>query len=502
MLKSLKSSVTNTLVYGLGNLASKLVGFILIPIYTNYFSTEVYGILGIVEVSIAALISIFCFALYQAFYRWYWDKQYSDRQKSIFFTLLVFLFFVVLLLVANSWLFAYNISVFLFGFSTFSDIVKLLFVVSGLQILMQLVSTLMQLQQKAKRYTYSSFLTLALQLSFTLYFIIKLKLGLEGIYYAQLISFFAYFLFNLSYIIENSRLKIELMIFKDMFKYALPLLLSNIAALVLSITDRYFLRIFGSLSDLGVYQFGYKIANTLSVLIISSAQMAVNPLLFQKIDDPNNKRFYSKVLTYFTFVTMLFVLGFVFFSFEIVKLLGRNIDYWPSIKIIPIIVFGILFSMMKDTVSIGLYAKKRTDIMSTIVIIIAIFSIFINWVLISYFDSIGAAVSFLISQFLFFILIYFYAQKYFYVPYELLKIAKMVIIGLCLYLISIFVNDLDLLIRLIIKLFLVAIFPILLYFWRFFEPVEIQSIKGAVFKWRNPVNWKSNITELLKGGKA
>ena len=91
MLKSLKLSFTNTLIYGVGNLASKLVGFILIPIYVKYFSTSTYGVLGLLEVTGIALSSILGLALSQALYRWYWDEEYATQKKSVFSTVFLFL---------------------------------------------------------------------------------------------------------------------------------------------------------------------------------------------------------------------------------------------------------------------------------------------------------------------------------------------------------------------------------------------------------------------------
>jgi len=47
MLKDVKSTIKNALVYGLGNVSVKLVGLVLIPVYTNpvYLSMDDYGVL-------------------------------------------------------------------------------------------------------------------------------------------------------------------------------------------------------------------------------------------------------------------------------------------------------------------------------------------------------------------------------------------------------------------------------------------------------------------------
>lgn len=53
MFKDIKQVMKDSVLYGIGNVAVKLVGFILIPLYTDaeYFSTADYGLMGLLEVN-------------------------------------------------------------------------------------------------------------------------------------------------------------------------------------------------------------------------------------------------------------------------------------------------------------------------------------------------------------------------------------------------------------------------------------------------------------------
>jgi hypothetical protein len=61
---------------------------------------------------------------------------------------------------------------------------------------------------------------------------------------------------------------------------------------------------------------------------------------------------------------------------------------------------------------------------------------------------------------------------------------------------SLLVNDMDLLPRMIIKTVLLVSFPFILYLFNFYEPVELQSIKGFITKWSKIKNLKSNLSSL------
>ena len=284
-----------------------------------------------------------------------------------------------------------------------------------------------------------------------------------------------------------------------MLAYSSPWLISNVAALIISISDRYFIRVFGEMADLGIYQFGYKIANTVSVLVIASAQMAIFPMMFKKMNDPDAKRFYSKIMTYFTFGVMFFILFLNFYGFEIIKFLARKKEYWDAFGVIPYISLGLIFTMLKDLTSIPLQIAKKSTLVSKIIIFSAIVSLGLNWLIIPRYGSLGAAISFIISQFFYFILMTYFAQKNYKINYEFVKVIKMIVVGIILFFISLALADFSLAVRMISKIILIISFPVILYFLNFYEKIELESMKGFWKKWRHLSNIKSNLQELTKG---
>ena len=105
MLNTVKVSLKDSLIYGLGNIAVKIIGFILIPLYTDprYFSIDDFGIIAVLDISGLVLISLMASALPQSFMRWYWDREHIKDQKQIFFMtlsvqVLVSMLFLVLIL--------------------------------------------------------------------------------------------------------------------------------------------------------------------------------------------------------------------------------------------------------------------------------------------------------------------------------------------------------------------------------------------------------------------
>ena len=72
----------------------------------------------------------------------------------------------------------------------------------------------------------------------------------------------------------------------------------------------------------------------------------------------------------------------------------------------------------------------------------------------------------------------------------------MLSVGAVLSFSGLLINRMDLLPRLLIKAGCVISYPFILYLLNFYEPIELQSIKGFFAKWSKIKNFKSNLNSL------
>ena len=498
MLKSIKTSLKDTIIYGLGNVAVKLVGLILIPWTTNrnFFSIDEFGILSMLEVSALVLTASMASALPQSLTRWFWDKEYKDYQKGIFFMtfatqLIVSLAFCLLLIPLSG-----TLSTLLFTKPDWSRVVTFVIIASGIQAINNIVNALMRLQSRSALYSITNLFKLTIVLSLTLYFIISKRMGLEGIYLAQVIGNSLVMLFLLGYTIKNSKIFFDRKIFFSMNSYGFPLFLANISTVLLNVIDRYSLVSLTVLKSVALYSLASKITSVLKLVIVDSMKLAIGPMMFKKIDSPDSKRFYSKVLLYSSYVLMFAIVGVSMFSFEIIKVMANSKEFWGAVVIIPVLALSVFFVNMKDVTIYGLHIAKKTRIVGTIVALSTILSLALNLLFIPVWDIAGAALATLLSQFIYWLACYYYSQKVFYVPFEIRKLSVMFLTGAVLSFASLFLNEMSLLPRLILKTGCLVSFPFILYLFNFYEPVELQAIRGFYVKWSRIKNFSANLKSL------
>ena len=481
MANHFKGIIKDSFIYGLGGISSKIVGFILLPLYTSHLTTADYGILGILEITGQILTMVLGFRLMAALHRWYFDADFIDKRKSIFFSLMIFSLLSVLAVTFLIAQFSAQISEALFDTASYAYLVNLLLLTVLLEILFIIPTTLMKLQEKSILYTVSHVGKLIIDLSFTIFFITQLDKKVDGIYEAKIIGFVIFFLIAARFMWLNLEVKFEPRIIKEMLVFSIPLALSSLAGILLSISDRYCLKFLGTLSDVGIYSLGYKLANTTKMIVVSSFQLATSTVVFKLMNSPENKKVYPKLLTYLSFITMIFVLGFSIFGKEIVELLAQNEEYWDAYTIIPIISFSIFFEMLKDNSSYGIYISKKTTKIPVYLFIASILNLTLNILLIPYFGTMGAASATLLSQILLFSMLYVYSHKCYPVAFELKKIFILVLIGFVLIMLSFAINDLNLISRLILKSILLIVFPVIMYLFKFYDKNEIEAIKRIIF---------------------
>jgi O-antigen/teichoic acid export membrane protein len=476
MFNLIKKAVKNTAIYSIGHLSSKLIGFVLLPLYTSHLSVAEYGILSILDITVQVLTTVFGISLYRALSRWYWDKEYRHLQKSIVYTSLLFLTVLSGIMLAGFFTVSRHISVLLFSDERYLYLIRLMLFSSVLKILEQVPLTVLRLQEKPVLFSISNLTKLSVSLVLTILFITKLKRNVAGIYEAQLIGELVMFLMLSPFMVKNMAAKIEWRVLKDMLSFSLPLAFAGLAGILFTFADRYSLKFLTSLDEVGVYSLGYRIANVIKV-IMASVQFALTPMVYKMMDQPDSKRFYSKILTYITFLLTIMALGLSLFGKEIVYLLARDPAFYPAFNIIPLIAVALVFEALVNTAAVGLNISKNTKITAIILTLISLLNISLNLLLIPSLKSFGAALATVLSQVLYFILILYYAQKTYRIPYEYKKVTLLIISAIVVFILSFALQNLSFLLSVFLKIFLLFSFPVLLKYLNFYEPIELERIR-------------------------
>jgi len=220
--------------------------------------------------------------------------------------------------------------------------------------------------------------------------------------------------------------------------------------------------------------------------------LGLMPVAYKYFGSSDDKRFFSKLMTYSAF---FFIWGFIFlslFSKEIVHLFAEKPEYYSSYIIVPVILLSYVFSGIRLTASLGMLLTKNTKHIAWITLGAAGLNIVLNFIFIPVFGIIAAAINTLVSFIIFYIITQNFSDKYYKIPFENYKIYLMLISGSIIAGTIYFLPVMNSVLEICIKLLLVVLFPFVLYLFRFFEKAELEIIL-------NPAKILDFVKGIVKG---
>lgn len=475
MIDKIKNTIQQTFTYSLSNIALKAGGIVLLPLYLRTFSVAQFGVWDLLDTSIQILAEILILGQASALIYLNNSEEYKSQKGSALFSISIFLLvFTTLLIILAEIVNSFFPNLFNGDLIHF-DYLRVAAYIILLRVMSNLFFAKIRAEEEAGYYSFLNFLRVVLIIAFTVYFVSKKKYGIYGALISFLISEIIVVIMLLLKVIPQMQFKFQNELLKVALIFGLPLVFSSVGFMLLNLSDRYIIKWFLGAKYVAIYGLGYRIAGVLNMFLILPFNLGLIPLAYKYYGKENDKRFYSKLMTYSTFA---FVWGFValsLFSPELIRLFAGKGNYEFSFFVTPIILLSYVFSGMRLTAQLGMLLTKNTKHIAWITLGAAIFNIVLNLLFVPLYGIIAAAFNTLISFAIFYIITQVVADKYYKIPYENKKLILLVIAGSIITIPIYFIQEINL-INIILKFILITSFPFIIYFFNFYEKSELEIL--------------------------
>ena len=311
MLERLKSTVRDTFVYSLSNITWKIVGVILLPLFTAKLAINDFGNWDLIDNSIQILAEVAILGQASSIIFLNNSRDYKEQKKSTLFTLSAFVFAVCAILVLITELFVSNYSSF-FEHSQFKSIyIRLIAYIVLLRVMNNLFFAKVRADEEAGYYSILSIARTLLMTITTIYLVAFSNMGIEGILYAALMAELFTVLVLAIKIIPKMKFEFNRSILIVAMKFGLPLIFSSLGFMLLNQSDRFIIKFLIGAKSVALYGLGYRVAGVLNMFLIFPFTLGLLPVAYKYYGVPDDKRFFTKLMTYSTF---FFVWGFIFLS--------------------------------------------------------------------------------------------------------------------------------------------------------------------------------------------
>jgi len=416
-ISQIKKLAGESLVYGVSGILTRFISIFLVPVYTRIFSPSDYGIVSLVVVVSALLNILLILSLDNSMGRWYYDSE-DDLDRKI--TLNTFLWSCFTLAV----LFA----VILFGFRDFiaNEIIREpatapLLLLAGanlpLAIFSVFTTNVLRMQRRAVATTVFTISTSLINIALNVVFVVVLRWGIPGIFYAQLISSAVAVIWTFALFRDQIAPGLfSWTRWRDMVIFSLPLVPGSVAFWVINLSGAYFVGLMNNTHEVGLYYIGTNIASVLA-MFSGAFQMAWGPFAYSIYKRPEAKQVYAQVLLAFLASSCLLSLGVLLFAREILMVFTTK-DYADAAWVAGLMGFNHILIGLSYIASIGTGIAKNNKAFGMAMVASAVILVALNLLLVPRFGKEGAAISILISQLLVPVAVFAHGQKLYPIPYK------------------------------------------------------------------------------------
>src|SRR3972149_3452988 len=473
MFKELVKVFGETIVYGFTGVASTLASAFLVPFYTRVLTPADYGVSALIGTLFSILVVVANLGMSSAIFQAYFRAKQRERRDVVgtsFISQTIFPLSLSLVVFSL----AGFISQILFGDNSAAYFVRLsslaLFFNAGIMVPL----ALLRAEGHPVNYVSINLVKLFSTILLSILLVVVLRLGLNGVFWANLAGAFFGYLMGLAYTLKRIKLVFSKYWIGVMLRFGGPLVPAGLALWVLNSSDRYFLNAFVGISDVGIYNVGYKVG-ALVTLVGSSLQLAYPRFLFAIYNDkPNPKDYFKKINTYFYLLTFTAAFVVSVFAKEGVQILTGP-AFHDAYKVVPLIAFSYVAYSLYQNFGTGVFLAKKTYLSAVSTAIASGLNLILHYLLISRFGIMGAALSTFLS-FLFLALIQLrFSQGVYRFQFEFRRLLKVFVVGGTLVYMSTLMNF-GLAASLLAKFLLVVAFPVLLYLLKFFEERELKKL--------------------------
>ncbi len=414
-----QTAFRETLVYLFANVASRAVGFLMIPFYSRFLSPSEYGIIELIEVTtqvVSLLVGLGLFG--SALIRIFQDYTSPKEQAVVSSTAVLGALGLNLVTISSTIVAAPWISTFFLTSPQYTTLLQATMAAMLFSNLIELCLVYVRLKRRPIFFTVYSLTALVATLALNIFFIGFQGRGVWGFVLSKVIVTSAGGLLLLVLTLRETGLHFDRPAALRMFRFGLPLVAGDVAFFVIHFGDRFFLGRMGSMAEVGNYSLAYRFGFLVTFLVGDPFGRAWGVRYCALMSQPDWAEKYRSVSRLLAFCLASVAVVIVLFSDQVLKVMVTP-PYYAAIPVIPFIVFAYAVREMGDYFRRMLYIKLRSGMVSGVTIAAAILNCGLNLLWIPRFGMMGAAYSTLATWLFYAVCLYVLMVREFKVQFPL-----------------------------------------------------------------------------------
>ena len=400
--KTLLSLVRQSGLYALGNVAVKLSGLVLAPLYLNtvYLSEEGYGYFALLVVTAQLGIYVAGLGIGTGLLKFMSDPRHAAEREALPFTALVATGAAALAVLGALWALDGPLARLLLDTPGEGRLIRILAVYVAFKVVGAIPLMVLRVEERAGAYALAVAAEVVVLVGAVYYLLAVRGLGLEGIMTGYALSAGVSMLVLVGVTLTVVRWRFRAGLLAPLMRYGAPLVLASLAGWFLNAGDRYLLKWLDGITSAGLYNWAANLAGVLNMLFVQSFQLAF-AVLGLKTLGAGDISLHRRTFRHYVIWTGWAVLGLALLTFDLMVLLiegfGVNPSYLAADRLVLPLALGFMAYGIYVVVNNVLYATGHTGAIGANVALAAVLNAALNVALIPVLGPLGAALTTLLS---------------------------------------------------------------------------------------------------------
>lgn len=461
-LSRIQKLASETAIYGISTIVGRLVNFLLVPLYVNFFPPDRYGIVVLVYTSFLILNHVYQHGMESAYLKFASGSEERGRLGNVFSTATWSLLLVSLALSGAMLALRDPLSHLIQIGPAWTYLWYYAAAILSLDALAIVPFAELRLQNRPLYFAALKLSNIAINVGLNIGLIIGMGMGIEAIFISNVVASASTFLLVLPLYARLLTPSFDGGLWKQLMAFGLPFLPSGISY---AFVDRVNLFFLGSMDGSRVLELyrnaippgtiaegGLRAGEVLSqyvtgifgavwklgVFMMLVAQMfrfAWQPFFLQHAGDEDAKPLFARIFTLYTAASTGVLLAVSFLVDELVALplMGdrRLIPeaYWFALYLVPVALLAYFFQGWYYNFMAGAYIEKKTKYFVVCTFAGAVVALIVNITLIPVFGMLAAAWATTVAYAVMALSLLFIVQRFYPVPYSWSAILRIGLLG-------------------------------------------------------------------------
>jgi len=392
-MKPVRDLLKHSSIYMIGQILTRMASVLMLPLYTHCLIPAEYGIIALLDLTAALLSTLIAGGMVPAISRHHFDGDDELHFDRVWWTGLTSVTLIASTVCLPMWLFRQTLSDLTLG----SDVSNgaWLYTLTALTIVIaaigQTVDAYLRVLKWSGVFVGISLGRLFLNVGLNVWFLVGLKLGVEGLLIGNLLAATANTVVLLAVFLKTrGAFCIDLPILRQMLQFSRPLIVTSLASMMLHEVDRYLLTMYQTLEQVGVYALAHKIGFAVHTLCLLPFLSIWHVAIYEIDRLPNSQREFTRMFRWFVSGIGILFLGASLTVHPVLPWLTSD-DYSQSIDLISVILLGFFVFGLSFHFEVPALLSKRTKLLIPGSIAALIVNISANVLLVPQIGAWGAA---------------------------------------------------------------------------------------------------------------